>query len=154
MRLTPILQVDLSRNNIGGYWDGSKVVSTPEGPKAIADALRVSTSVTSLLLEYNSLGDEGVTAICEAVQSNKETKLASLDIQYTGVGPAGAKSVAAMVAVIPSITQVCHFRKVCLHALYVSITYPSVVCSWISRGIFLRGTTAETCPASRLSQTR
>ena len=57
------------------------------------------------------MGDEGVTAICEAVQSNKETKLASLDIQYNFVGPAGAKSVAAMMAVIASITEVCQIRK-------------------------------------------
>ena len=60
----------------------------------------------------NSLRYKGITAICEAVQSNKEIKLASLDIRANGVGPAGAKSVAAMVAVIPSVTQVCQIRQV------------------------------------------
>ena len=78
----------------------------------MADALRVNPSLTSLLLGYNSLGDEGVTAICEAVPSNKELKLTSLEIQSNDVGPAGAKSVAAMVAVIPSLTRVCQIRQV------------------------------------------
>ena len=54
----------------------------------------------------NSIKDEGVTAICEAVQSNKETKLASLIISNNGVGPPGTKAVAAMAAVTASITQV------------------------------------------------
>ena len=42
--------------------------------------------------------------ICEAVQSNKETKLASLNVGRNEIGPAGAKSVAAMAAVIASLT--------------------------------------------------
>ena len=77
----------------------------------------------------------------------------SLDLSGKDLGPASAVVIASLIGDNASITQVCHFRKVCLHALYVSITYPSVVCSWISRAIFLR-TMAETCPASRLSQTR
>jgi len=93
------LQLDISRNNLAYY--GQDI----SGVKALADALSVSASVTSLSLGRNSLGDEDVTAICEAVQSNKETKLASLDIQYNRVGPAGAKSVAAMVAVIASVSR-------------------------------------------------
>ena len=44
--------------------------------------------------------------ICEAVQSNKETKLASLDIGRNSIGPAGAKSVAAMAAVVASVTKI------------------------------------------------
>ena len=51
------------------------------------------------------MGDEGVSAICEAVQSNNETKLASLDICNNRVGPVGATSVAAMASVIPSLTS-------------------------------------------------
>ena len=52
----------------------------------LAPALCAMASMTSLSLGDNSLGDEGVTAICEAVQSNKEMKLTSLDIQSNGVG--------------------------------------------------------------------
>lgn len=70
----------------------------------MAPAIAGSASVTELNLYRNSIKDEGVTAICEALQSNKETKLASLDIGFNSIGPAGAKSVAAMAAVVASLT--------------------------------------------------
>ena len=79
---------------------------SPEGAKALAPALAASASLTELNLYDNKVKDEGVTAICEAVQSNKETKLASLNVGENKIGPAGAKSVAAMVAVIASLTSV------------------------------------------------
>ena len=66
----------------------------------------VTGSLTSLTLQRNSLKDEGVSAVCEAVQSNKETKLASLDLRNCSFGPAGAKSVAAMAAVTGSLTKI------------------------------------------------
>ena len=50
----------------------------------------VIASLTELNLYQNSIKDEGVTAICEALQSNKETKLASLNIGLNSIGPAGA----------------------------------------------------------------
>ena len=104
--------MDLSSNGLG-----------PLGAKALVEGGAFTASLTSLSLGYNSLGDEGVTAICEAVQSNKEMKLAYLVIEYNGVGPAGAKSVAAMVAVIPSLTQVCHIRNFGpLHCMLISHT--------------------------------
>ena len=88
------LQLNVSGNGFG-----------PEGAKALAPAL-VRTSLTAVALAYNGLKDEGVAAICEAIQSNKETKLASLDISSNGVGTEGAKSVAAMVAATGSLTSV------------------------------------------------
>ena len=87
-------QLDLSGNKLG-----------PEGAAALAPAIAVSASVTELNLYQNYIKDEGVTAICEALQSNKETKLASLDIGFNSIGPAGAKSVAAMAAVVASLTS-------------------------------------------------
>ena len=71
----------------------------------LAPEISVIASVTQLNLHYNSLKDEGVTAICKAVQSNKETKLASLIISANEVGPVGAKAVAAMAAVVASLTS-------------------------------------------------
>ena len=53
----------------------------------------------------NWVGDEGVGAICEAIKSNKETKLASLNFGNNSIGPVGAKSVAAMVAVTCTLTE-------------------------------------------------
>ena len=70
----------------------------------LSKILVIGSSVTDINLFDNSIKDEGITAICEAVQSNKETKLASLNVGLNGIGPAGAKSVAAMAAVIGSLT--------------------------------------------------
>ena len=39
------------------------------------------------------------------IQSNKETKLASLNFSYNGIGPVGANAVAAMVAVTGTLTK-------------------------------------------------
>ena len=77
-----------------------------EGAAILADALCTTASVTELSLNFNDLRDAGVVAICEAVQSNKETQLASLSITENGVGPVGAKAVAAMLAAIGSMTRV------------------------------------------------
>jgi Ran GTPase-activating protein (RanGAP) involved in mRNA processing and transport len=56
-------------------------------------------------LSDNRLKDEGVSAVCKAIQSNKETKLASLNFRYNGIGPVGANTVAAMVAVTGALTK-------------------------------------------------
>ena len=88
-------QLNLLLDNIG-----------PEGAKALAAGLAANASVTELNLFNNSIKDEGVTAICEALRSNKETKLASLNIGLNSIGPAGAKSVAAMAAVVASVTKI------------------------------------------------
>jgi len=57
-------------------------------------------------LSSNSLKDEGVSVICEAIQSNKETKLASLNFKNNRIGPGGANAVAAMVAVTGALTKI------------------------------------------------
>ena len=65
----------------------------------------VTGVLTALDLSINELKNEGVSAVCEAIQSNKETKLASLNMRRTNFGPVGAKSVAAMVTVTGSLTE-------------------------------------------------
>jgi hypothetical protein len=100
--------LNLSSNIIGGHWVVSMqhTVSTPEGPKAIAEALLVNGGLTALDLSSNDLEDEGVSAVCKAIQSNKETKLASLNMGTNSISPLGAKSVAAMVAVTGALTSI------------------------------------------------
>jgi hypothetical protein len=80
---------------------------SPAGVKLIAEALRTSVTgaLTELSIYGNHVGDEGVGAICEAIQSNKETKLASLNFGKTGISPVGANAVAAMVAVMGGLTS-------------------------------------------------
>ena len=72
----------------------------------IASLISVNGSLTALDLSVNELKDEGVSAVCEAIQSNKETKLTSLNFGYNGIGPVGANAVAAMVAVTGLLTSI------------------------------------------------
>ena len=60
-------------------------------------------------MSSNKLKDEGVSAVCEAIQSNKETKLASLNFGNNEIGPVGANALAAMVAVTGALTE-CDLR--------------------------------------------
>jgi Ran GTPase-activating protein (RanGAP) involved in mRNA processing and transport len=86
-----------------------------EPPDAILLASDLSQAVvtgglTALDLSSNDLKDEGASAVCKAIQSNKETKLASLNVKKNGIGSIGANAVAAMVAVTGALTRVdvCH----------------------------------------------
>ena len=87
------LQLDLSSNSIGGYYppeaqSEADFISTPEGPKAIADALLVNAELTALDMRYNQLGDEGEVLLRQAVQrrSGFDLKLRKEDMLCT-VGP-------------------------------------------------------------------
>ena len=71
----------------------------------IASLISVNGSLTALDLSNNELKDEGVSAVCEAIQSIKETKLASLNFRANGIGPVGANAVAAMVVVTGVLTK-------------------------------------------------
>jgi hypothetical protein len=64
----------------------------------------VTGGLTALDLSSNDLKDEGVSAVCKAIQSNKETKLTSLNFERNHFGPIGANAVAAMVAVTGGLT--------------------------------------------------
>jgi Ran GTPase-activating protein (RanGAP) involved in mRNA processing and transport len=66
----------------------------------------VTGALTELSMYGNCFGDEGARAICEAIQSNKGTKLVSLNMAGNNIGQVGAKSVAAMVAVTGALTEV------------------------------------------------
>jgi hypothetical protein len=102
-----LTSLNLSSNDIGSYWDDDQKtrVFTPVGPKAIADALLVNGGLTALNLSSNNLEDLGISAVCYAIQSNKMTKLASLNFERNRIGPVGANAVAAMVAVTGALTS-------------------------------------------------
>ena len=84
----------LSHNSLGA-----------EGAATLAPALAANGVLTALDLSFNNLKDEGVSAVCEAIQSNKETKLASLNMGANCISPIGAKSVASMVAVTGTLME-------------------------------------------------
>ena len=77
----------------------------PVGANAVAAMVAVTGALTALDLSFNDLNDDGVSAVCEAIQNNKETKLASLNMGANSIGPVGAKSVAAMAAVTGGLTK-------------------------------------------------
>ena len=89
------MQVDLSLNYLG-----------PEGAKAMAPAIRDSHSLSRLLIGYNAIGDTGCIALAEAMQQNDSCKIEELDLQYNQIGVAGAKSLAAMIAVRRSLASI------------------------------------------------
>eukprot|EP00900_Chrysochromulina_parva_P015230 jgi/Chrpa1/23708/Chrysochromulina_OHIO_Genome00027833-RA len=64
----------LKELDISGDWRGSNTGGSA-GAKHVAKMLCVNGGLTALNLSSNSLKDEGVNAVCEAIQSNKETKL-------------------------------------------------------------------------------
>ena len=95
--LTSVLssQIDLSYNLLGD-----------EGAKALAPAIRDSRSLTRLLIGNNAIGDEGCIALAEAMQQNDSCKIEELNLFSNQIGVAGAKSLAAMIAVSRFLTEV------------------------------------------------
>ena len=72
----------------------------------MAPAIAVCASVTKILVDWNQLGDEGTTILCDALRESKVTKVQELDLSDNKIGPEGAKAVAAMAAVVASVTSV------------------------------------------------
>jgi Ran GTPase-activating protein (RanGAP) involved in mRNA processing and transport len=79
----------------------------PKGAAVLAPAIAVCTSLTSLIIRSNHLGDEGMGAIAIALKDSTVSKLASLDVCNNKIGPKGAEALAAWLAVCASITEVC-----------------------------------------------
>jgi Ran GTPase-activating protein (RanGAP) involved in mRNA processing and transport len=94
-KVTNVQELDLQYNGIG-----------PEGAKAVAAMAAVVASVTKVLVGSNGLGDEGTTILCDALRESKVTKVQELDLSWNGIGPDGARAVAAMAGVIASLTSV------------------------------------------------
>ena len=62
--------------------------------------------MTKVLVQGNQLGHEGATILCNALRESKVTKVRELDLSMNDIGPEGAKAVAAMAAVVASLTSV------------------------------------------------
>ena len=106
LRVNGVLtSLNLGDNQLCGLDGYGRGTYTADGITAIADALRVNGALTALYLSSNYLKDEGVSAVCKAIQSDKKTKLASLNFGNNGIGPVGANAVAVMVVVTGSLTS-------------------------------------------------
>jgi hypothetical protein len=100
-----LTSLNLSSNQLCGLNYRGGGTYTAEGITAIANAMCINGALTALDLSSNNLEDEGLSAVCEAIQNDKETKLASLNFTDNFIGPVGANAVAAMVAVTGGLTK-------------------------------------------------
>ena len=114
--MTSITSINLASNEIGGYYPpapfrlrADKYIVTPEGPQAIANAIHVSRSLTSIDLSENCICSEGAKALAPALQHN--ISLTLINLCDNKLGPEGAKTLA------PVIRDV-----ICLDVRYNSIT--------------------------------
>ena len=74
-----------------------------EGASYLFEALRVNTSLTSLNLGCNYIGDEGASSLSEALRVN--TSLASLNLGYNSIGDEGASSLSEALRGNTSLTS-------------------------------------------------
>ena len=87
--------------------DGDVLLGSLDGVIALADALKVTGSaLTKISVGGNYLGDTGAKVLCDALRESTVTKVQELDLSDNDIGPDGAKAVAAMAAVVASITSV------------------------------------------------
>ena len=66
----------------------------------------VSQSLTRLLIGSNAIGDKGCIALAEAMQQNDGCKIEELNLLNNQIKVAGAKSLAAMIAVSHSLASI------------------------------------------------
>ena len=81
--------------------DGNSIGN--EGANSLAEALRVNTSLSSLDLELNSIGDEGANSLAQALRVN--TSLSSLCLSKNYIGTKGANSLAQALRVNTSLSS-------------------------------------------------
>ena len=74
-----------------------------EGANLLAQALRVNTSLSSLNLHCNSIGDEGANSLAQALRVN--TSLSSLDLSRNSIGNEGANSLTQALTVNTSLSS-------------------------------------------------
>jgi Ran GTPase-activating protein (RanGAP) involved in mRNA processing and transport len=72
----------------------------------LAPAIAVCASVTKILVDWNQLGDEGTTILCDALRESTVSKVQELSLIGNGIGPDGAKAIAALCAVCASLTKI------------------------------------------------
>ena len=87
----------MSTNGIGGNYDNQqqRIIYTPGGPKAIADAIRVSASLTRIDIKDNQIGPEGAKHIAEGIRVS--ASLTYLDTRLNRISGEGAVQLSAAV---------------------------------------------------------
>jgi Ran GTPase-activating protein (RanGAP) involved in mRNA processing and transport len=76
-----------------------------DGGKAIAEALRWNTSITSLSLPEGQLGDEGVEHIAAALEANEAAAVSYVNLSDNGVAVRGAQALAQALRPASTLTS-------------------------------------------------
>ena len=88
------MQLDLSSNQLCGINSRGEGTYTAEGITAIAEALKVTGSLTVLNLRNNYIGSEGTKEIAKGLSANGS--LTHLDVRYnSNMGEAGKAALRA-----------------------------------------------------------
>ena len=80
----------------------SKNFISDEGGKALAEALKINTTLTKLNLSKNSIGNQGASAIAEALKTN--TTLTTLDFSWNYIDIKGAKKLVEAMKINTTLT--------------------------------------------------
>jgi len=115
-------QINLASNQLCGLDTFGYGTYTIEGISALANALSVNASVTSVDVGFNSIGKE---AALNLINIFKQKQMVSVGLAGCDLGPDGVEAVADMIRVIASITEVLAF--VCEPLLLSSMT------PWLTR---------------------
>jgi hypothetical protein len=86
-------EINLEENEIGA-----------EGASALADALKVNTSVAKIDLEGNDIGAEGASALAEALKVN--ITATDINCMFNKIGDAGASALADALEENKSVTNI------------------------------------------------
>ena len=70
-----LTSIDLSDNLIGGHYEFPQFIYTPEGPKAIAEAIAVASSLTACDLRYNEFDELAKQLLRDSVKDRPSFKL-------------------------------------------------------------------------------
>ncbi|KAL0238607.1 hypothetical protein GEMRC1_013080 [Eukaryota sp. GEM-RC1] len=74
-----------------------------EGAIALAEALKVNSTVTRINLEFNSIGNEGAIALAEALKVN--STVTRINLEYNSIGKEGAIALAEALKVNSTVTK-------------------------------------------------
>jgi Ran GTPase-activating protein (RanGAP) involved in mRNA processing and transport len=77
-----------------------------EGVKVLADALKTNTTITTFNLSDNTIGPQGVKALVDALTENKRTKITTLNLSYNKIGLQGVKVLADALKTNETITTI------------------------------------------------
>jgi Ran GTPase-activating protein (RanGAP) involved in mRNA processing and transport len=101
------------------------------GLDAFADVLATNTSLLKIAVGTNSLGDEGVSILCEGLARNPLSRINTLDVEFKDIGDPGATAIGAMLRSNRSILELNlarnHISAVGFDALVAGIRATSIL---------------------------